>query len=41
MKQIVDRLLAAEGIPGDAPVEEEKIQQAYIPAAMFDSANSL
>ena len=40
MKQIVDRLLAAEGLPADAPLEE-KAQQAHIPAAMFDSANSL
>ena len=40
MRQIVERLLAAEGLPADAAVEE-KVQQAHIPAAMFDSANSL
>ena len=40
MKQIVDRLLAAEGFPADTP-DGEKTQQVHVPAAMFDSATSL
>jgi len=40
MKQIVERLQAAEGLSAAASVED-KIQQVHIPAAMFDSANSL
>ena len=41
MKQIVDRLLAAEGLPADKPVEDEKPQPARVPAVMCDSATSL